>query len=105
MSLLEGAEGKFYRASHYLTALSVSSRVLVNAVLAETGKSPSAWIRDRTLLEARRLVTYTDLTISEIAYRLNFRNVSYFVRFYRRLTGMSPGAARAKSGKGTLMAD
>jgi AraC-like DNA-binding protein len=87
------------RASHYVSALSVDSRAFVNAVLSETGKSPSAWIRDRTLLEARRLLTYTDLTISEIAYRLNFRNVSYFVRLYRRLTGISPGAARAKSVK------
>ena len=65
-------------------------RVLVDAVLAETGKSPSAWIRDRTLLEARRLLAYTDLTISEIAYRLNFRNVSYFVRFYRRSAVLRP---------------
>lgn len=96
LSTLEKAEGKFYRASHYLTALSVSSRTLVDAVLAETGKTPSAWIRDRTLLEARRLLNYTDLTVSEIAYRLNFRNVSYFVRFYRRLTGMPPGAARVR---------
>lgn len=95
LSLLEKSEGKFYRTDHYLSALSVSSRALTNAVLSETGKSPSVWIRDRTLLEARRLLTYTDLTVSEIAYRLNFRNVSYFVRFYRRLTGMSPGAARA----------
>jgi AraC-like DNA-binding protein len=87
------------RANHYVSALSVDSRAFVNAVLSETGKSPSAWIRDRTLLEARRLLTYTDLTISEIAYRLNFRNVSYFVRLYRRLMGMSPGAARAKSVK------
>jgi AraC-like DNA-binding protein len=95
LSLLEKSEGKFYRTDHYLSALSVSARALINAVLSETGKSPSVWIRDRTLLEARRLLTYTDLTVSEIAYRLNFRNVSYFVRFYRRLTGMSPGAARA----------
>jgi AraC-like DNA-binding protein len=97
LALLEKEEGKFYRANHYVSALSADSRAFVNAVLSETGKSPSAWIRDRTLLEARRLLTYTDLTISEIAYRLNFRNVSYFVRFYRRLTGISPGAARAKS--------
>jgi len=34
------------------------------------------------------------LTISEIAYRLNFRTVSYFVRFYRRLAGVAPGASR-----------
>lgn len=99
LALLEKEEGKFYRANHYVSALSVDSRAFVNAVLSETGKSPSVWIRDRTLLEARRLLTYTDLTISEIAYRLNFRNVSYFVRFYRRLTGISPGAARAKSVK------
>ena len=92
--LLEKEEGKLQRTSFYTSALSVSPRVLVAAVLAETGKSPSAWIRDRTLLEARRLLTYTDLTISEIAYQLNFRNVSYFVRFYRRLTGVSPGASR-----------
>jgi AraC family transcriptional activator of pobA len=98
LSLLEGAEGKLYRTSHYLSVLSVSSRTLTNAVLSETGKSPSVWIRDRTLLEARRLLSYTNLTISEIAYRLNFRNVSYFVRFYRRLAGVSPGASRSNGG-------
>jgi AraC-like DNA-binding protein/mannose-6-phosphate isomerase-like protein (cupin superfamily) len=92
--LLEKEEGKLQRTSFYTSALSVSPRVLVDAVLAETGKSPSAWIRDRTLLEARRLLTYTDLTISEIAYRLSFRHVSYFVRFYRRLAGLPPGASR-----------
>jgi AraC family transcriptional regulator, transcriptional activator of pobA len=94
LSLLEKEAGKLQRARYYTSALSVSARVLVDAVLAETGKSPSAWIRDRTLLEARRLLIYTDLTISEIAYRLNFRNVSYFVRFYRRLAGVPPGASR-----------
>ena len=92
--LLQKEEGKLQRTSFYTSALSVSTRVLVDAVLAETGKSPSTWIRDRTLLEARRLPTYTDLTISEIAYRLNFRTVSYFVRFYRRLAGVAPGASR-----------
>ena len=94
LSLLEKEAGKLQRARYYTSALSVSPRVLVDAVLAETGKSPSAWIRDRTLLEARRLLIYTDLTISEIAHRLNFRNVSYFVRFYRRLAGVPPGASR-----------
>ena len=99
LTLLEKEEGKLYRADHYVSALSVDSSAFVSAVLSETGKSPSVWIRDRTLLEARRLLTYTDLTISEIAYRLNFRNASYFVRFYRRLTGISPGTARAKNVK------
>src|SRR5258708_19558953 len=88
--MLEKEVGKLQRTRYYTSALSVSTRVLVDAVLAETGKSPSTWIRDRTLLEARRLLTYTDLTISEIAYRLNFRNVSYFLRFYRRFSRFSP---------------
>jgi hypothetical protein len=46
---------------------------------------------------ARHLVSgfcYTDLTISEIAYRINFRNVSYFIRFYRRSAGVEPGSSR-----------
>ena len=94
LSLLEKEEGKLQRTRYYTSELSVNPRVLVDAVLTETGKSPSTWIRDRTLLEARRLLIYTDLTISEIAYRLNFRNVSYFVRFYRRLVGAPPGASR-----------
>ena len=99
LSLLEEVAGKLYRTNYFTAALSVSSRTLTNTVLFDTGKSPSVWIRDRTLLEARRLLTYTDLTISEIAYRLNFRNVSYFVRFYRRLAGRSPGAARSDARK------
>jgi AraC-like DNA-binding protein len=58
LSLLEREEGKFQRAGYYSSALSVSSRVLVDTVLTETGKSPSAWIRDRTMLEARRLLIF-----------------------------------------------
>ena len=57
LSLLEKEEGKLQRTRYYTSALSVSPRVLVDAVLTETGKSPSAWIRHRTLLEARRLLT------------------------------------------------
>ena len=61
LSLLEKEEGEFQRTRYYTSALSVSPRVLVDAVLTETGKSPSAWIRDRTMLEARRLLIYTDV--------------------------------------------
>jgi hypothetical protein len=63
--LLQGVIQAFVSALHLRVGLSwkpwnflsVSARVLVDAVLAETGKSPSAWIRHRTLLEARRLLT------------------------------------------------
>src|SRR5258708_2399169 len=58
LSLLAKKVGKLHRPRYYTSPLSVSQLVLVDPVLAETGKSPSAWIRDRTLLEARRLLIY-----------------------------------------------
>jgi len=47
-------------------------------------------IRNRILLEAKRLLTNSLLTISEIAYQLNFADNSYFSRFFKKHTGKSP---------------
>jgi len=47
-------------------------------------------IRNRILLECKRLLTNSPLTISEIAYQLNFADNSYFSRFFKKHTGKSP---------------
>ena len=53
-----------------------------------------ALIRQRRLLEAKRLLSHSDLTASEIGYRLRFRDPSYFGRFFRQGAGMTPAAFR-----------
>jgi AraC-like DNA-binding protein len=54
------------------------------------GKTAGDLIRDRVLLEAKRLLTNANMTISEIAYDLNFQDNSYFNRFFKKNVGITP---------------
>jgi AraC family transcriptional regulator, transcriptional activator of pobA len=54
------------------------------------GKTAGELIRDRTLLEAKRLLTNAKMTATEIAYELNFKDNSYFNRFFKKNAGMTP---------------
>lgn len=58
------------------------------------GKPAGEVIRDRVLLEAKRLLVNAELTISEIAWQLNFADNSYFTKFFKKQTGMTPEAFR-----------
>jgi AraC-like DNA-binding protein len=58
------------------------------------GKTAGDLIRDRVLLEAKRLLTNADMTITEIAYELNFQDNSYFNRFFKKNTGLTPDEFR-----------
>lgn len=58
------------------------------------GKTAGDLIRDRILLEAKRLLTNGDMTITEIAYDLNFQDNSYFNRFFKKNEGITPDEFR-----------
>ena len=62
--------------------------------LSLVGKTAGDLIRDRVLLEAKRLLTNADMTVTEIAYDLNFQDNSYFNRFFKKETGMTPDEFR-----------
>jgi AraC family transcriptional activator of pobA len=47
-------------------------------------------IRNRVLLEAKRLLINRDMSISEIAYQLNFNDNSYFTKFFKNYTDLTP---------------
>ena len=59
-----------------------------------TGRSAGELIRDRILLEAKRLLVNARLTISQIASELNFIDNSYFSKFFRKYEGITPEAFR-----------
>lgn len=58
------------------------------------GKTAGELIRDRILLEAKRLLTNADMTVAEIAYDLNFQDNSYFNRFFKKYVGVTPDEFR-----------
>ena len=74
----------------YAELLHVSPNHL-NAVCQEmVGKTAGDLIRDRVVLEAKRLLVNADLGITQIAYELNFADGSYFTKFFRKYAGMTP---------------
>jgi len=58
------------------------------------GKTAGELIRDRILLEAKRLLVNADMSVTEIAYELNFQDNSYFNRFFRKYAGLTPDSFR-----------
>lgn len=59
-------------------------------------QSAGDMIRDRILMECKRLLIHTNLSASEIAYQLNFKDNSYFSRFFKKHIGLAPDEFRRK---------
>lgn len=81
----------------YADLLRVSRTHLNDHLQRETGRTASAIIHERIVLEAKRLLAHTSLTIAQIAHRLRFHDPSYFGRFFRRSTGQTPGEFRDRA--------
>ncbi|HEY9045838.1 MAG TPA: helix-turn-helix transcriptional regulator [Ohtaekwangia sp.] len=88
----------------YAERLNISTRHLASIVKKITGKTTTGLISDRVVLEAKRLLQYSDSSIAEIAYYLGFETPTYFGRFFRKITGITPGQFQKKiaAGKSSL---
>lgn len=76
---------KDYAALLYITPNHLNA--LCNDML---GISAGEVIRNRVILEAKRLLVNLDLNINEIAGKLNFADNSYFTKFFKKYTGLTP---------------
>ena len=85
--------------SFYAGRLGVSTVQLNTTCRRRTGRSAQQMIHDRLLLEARRLLAYSDLDVTSISYSLGFRDPSYFSRFFTRAQGSAPSAFRELHGR------
>ncbi len=75
----------------------------LNALCSDLlGQSAGEVIRDRVLLEAKRLLVNAGLSISEIAYKLNFKDNSYFAKFFKKYTGVTAESFRRSYVDGLL---
>ena len=79
-----------HEVADYASMMNISAGHLSEVIKEQSGKSPIAHIHERLLLEAKRLLFHTDLSGKEIAFRLGFEDDSYFIRFFKRLTGQTP---------------
>ena len=92
--LIEQHYAEHQLVSFYAEQLHVSVSQLNVSTRQQLNKSVTELVQERLMAEARRLLAYSTKTISEIAWQLNFSDNSYFSRFFKKHSGMSPEAFR-----------
>lgn len=93
-SLVETNYPQWHKVNSYADEIHVTSKHLSQTVKNLTGKSAKEVIQDRLLLEAKRLLIHTDLSIKEIGYRIGFEEPLHFSSFFKKKAGSSPSAFR-----------
>ena len=78
----------------YAEQLGLTVTTLGRACQEQLGMTPMTLINSRLILEAKRELAYSSLSLKEIAHELGFNDVSYFSRFFRKHMGMAPGEYR-----------
>lgn len=85
---------QYFRTKHtiadYAELLHKSPKTLSNIFSKIGSKTPLQYIHDRKMLEARRLLRYSDLQIQEIGYKIGYDDIQAFSRFFKKHEGVSP---------------
>lgn len=88
--LVEQCFARPLSVADYAREIGVSAPHLTRICRNNLDASPNALVRQRRLLEAKRLLEYTRLPVSEIAHRAGFRDPAFFSRTFKSMTGKAP---------------
>ena len=86
---------ELHEVGDYASLLHISAGYLSEVVKIQSGKPAIKHIHERQVMEARRLLFHTNNSLKEIAFDLGFSDASYFNRFFKRETGVTPAGYRA----------
>lgn len=76
--------------SNYASQINVSEKRLTAATSKTLDKSPKIIIDERVMLEAKRLLVHTNLSIKEVGYDLGFEDPTYFIKYFKKHTNKTP---------------
>lgn len=87
-----------HKPSDYAKILNITPGTLAKKSKKYFKKSPSELIQERLVLESKKRLHLTRLSIKEIAYSLNFKDEYYFSRFFKKISKVSPQSFRNATG-------
>lgn len=79
-----------HSVNYYAQCLNKSAKTLSNIFSLYNEKTPIQVIQDRIIIEAKRLLSYTDKSVKQVTYELGFEDTAYFSNFFKRHTALSP---------------
>ncbi|MCF0177362.1 MAG: AraC family transcriptional regulator [Bacteroidales bacterium] len=81
---------KHRETSFYASKLSLSPNYLYKVVMSVSGKSVRGWIEDYVVMEAKAMLRSSSMSVQQIAENLNFPSQTFFGKYFKRVTGVSP---------------
>lgn len=90
INLVNQFSRKERKLSFYADKLCLSQHYLSAVIKGASGNTAKDWIERAVISEAKVMLRNTDMLTYQISDELNFPNVSFFCKFFRRLTGMTP---------------
>ena len=97
--LVEAHFPEKHKVKDFADLLFKSPKTLSNLFKKYNEKSPLRIINERILLEARRLLLYSNKTTEEIAYYLGYKDAGHFSKFFKKNEGLSPTVFRTERRK------
>lgn len=79
-----------HSVTHYANRLGISPKSLTKHFQNIGVQTPSDFIKNRIILEAKRQLVYSNHSVKHIAYNLGFNDSAYFTRFFKKATSKSP---------------
>ncbi|MDN5288437.1 MAG: AraC family transcriptional regulator [Mucilaginibacter sp.] len=90
--------GEYYNTQHdvaaYAEKLNITPGYLTDVIKQQSGKTAITHIHERLIVEAKRCLLHTELSVKQIADELGFEDAAYFNRFFKRLASTPPAGYR-----------
>lgn len=97
--LIETSIRRYHKVDYYADSLKISRSHLNNISKINFGQTSSFLIKERLLIEVKRELLFTNNSIKDICYNLNFSDVPNFIRFFKKHTGINPNQFRLMNSK------
>ena len=75
---------------HFASLLHISSRKLTQVIKSVFQTTPAVLIKESKILEAKRILSNQNIAIKEVAYKVGFDQPTYFTKFFKKETGVTP---------------
>ncbi len=92
--LILGEADHLFQVQDFANLQGLHPNYFSTVIKRKTGKTVNTWLTEKSIAEAQALLVQSSQSIKEIAYLLGFQEPTHFSRFFKKHTGLTPGAFR-----------